>query len=100
MYAIASDPLCGSESHPRLGVRRVLQWPPHEPADVKARARAGDAISVHAPRPRHGINRLPDPAGDLIDVRGEAVDLVQQHPGQLAVVLVEPAGQRLNEAIA
>jgi hypothetical protein len=29
----------------------------------------------------------------------ESVDLVQQHPGQLAVVVIEPASQRVSETV-
>ena len=42
-------------------------------------------------------DQLLDAAGELLDLGGEGVDLVQQHPGQLAVMLVEPAGQRLDQ---
>jgi hypothetical protein len=32
-----------------------------------------------------------------VDLVWERVDLVEQHPGELGVVGVEPAGQRLNK---
>ena len=41
-----------------------------------------------------GGDELLDAAGEGVDLGGEGVDLVQQHPGQLAVVGVEAAIQR------
>ena len=39
-----------------------------------------------------------DAGGEDADLGGEGVDLVEQDPGQLGVVLIEPAGQRLTSA--
>ncbi|MET3721808.1 hypothetical protein [Arthrobacter sp. UYCo732] len=33
----------------------------------------------------------------MFDLAGQGVDLVQQDPGQFAVVVVEPAGEGLNQ---
>jgi len=43
------------------------------------------------------VDRLPDPAGKRHDLGIGPVDLVGQDAGQLAMVGVEPAGQRLNQ---
>ena len=44
-----------------------------------------------------GGQQVADAGGEPVDLRGEPVDLVEQHPGELAVVVVEPAGQRLHQ---
>src|SRR6478752_4309963 len=41
-----------------------------------------------------------DPEGERVDLRREGVDLVEQHPCELGVVVVEAAGQRLDERSA
>ncbi|QIY76474.1 hypothetical protein HEP84_54245 [Streptomyces sp. RLB1-33] len=38
-----------------------------------------------------------DPGGELVDLHGEVVDGVQQHPAHECVVLFEPAGQSLSQ---
>jgi hypothetical protein len=38
-----------------------------------------------------------DPLGDPLDLGGQHVDLVQEHLGDLGVVVVEEPGQRLDE---
>jgi hypothetical protein len=42
---------------------------------------------------------LVDAGGERIDLGGQAVDLVEQHAGQLSVMVVELAGQRLDEPV-
>jgi hypothetical protein len=42
-------------------------------------------------------DRLLDQGGELIDLRGQPVDLVQQDPGQTGVVVAELAGERLDQ---
>ena len=44
-----------------------------------------------------GGQQVADAGGEPVDLRGEPVDLVEQHPGELGVVVVEPAGQRLHQ---
>jgi hypothetical protein len=60
-------------------------------------SRAGAAVGVDALGGWHGGDQLLDPAGELADLKLKRVDLVQQHPGQLAVMRVEPAGQRSGQ---
>ena len=38
-----------------------------------------------------------DARGQRIDLAGEGIDLVEQHPGQCGVVVVEPTGQRIDQ---
>ena len=45
----------------------------------------------------HRCQQLLDAAGEGGDLGGQGVDLVQQHPGQLAVVVVEAAVERGDE---
>jgi hypothetical protein len=52
-----------------------------------AGTRAGGAVGVHAPGSGDLGGQLADPAGQGLDLGGEAVDLVQQDPGDLAVVV-------------
>jgi hypothetical protein len=42
-------------------------------------------------------NRLLDQHGELVDLAAEGVDLVQQHPRQLCVMIVEAAGEGLHQ---
>jgi hypothetical protein len=42
-------------------------------------------------------DRLLDQGGELIELRGQPVDLVQQDPGQTGVVVAELAGERLDQ---
>ena len=44
-----------------------------------------------------GGDQLLDAGGEPVDLDAEGVDLVQQHPRQLGVVVVEAAGQRLHQ---
>src|SRR6266550_5014850 len=44
-----------------------------------------------------GRDRLVDLAGELVDLGAQGVVLVEQHPGQVGVVGVEPAGQRFDQ---
>jgi hypothetical protein len=44
-----------------------------------------------------GAGQLLDAAGQPVDLDAERVDLVQEHPGQFRVVVVEAAGQRLHQ---
>jgi len=62
-----------------------------------ASARAGGAVGVDALRGGNRCDQLPDPGGELGDLPVERVDLVQQHPGQLAVMIVEPPRERLDQ---
>ena len=45
----------------------------------------------------HGGQQLFDAGGEGGDLRGEGVDLIEQHPREFGVVVVEPAGQRLDQ---
>jgi hypothetical protein len=42
-------------------------------------------------------DQLLDPGREAVCLRGQRVDVVQQHPGQFGVVVVEAAGQRLHQ---
>ena len=42
-------------------------------------------------------DQLVDAERERVDVRGQAVDLVEQQPGELGVVVVEAAGERLDQ---
>ena len=44
-------------------------------------------------------DQLLDPGGELGGLAGQGVDLVQQHPGELGVVVVELPGQRLDQPV-
>lgn len=44
-----------------------------------------------------GDQQVVDAGGEPGDLCVEGVDLVEQHPGQLGVMIVEPAGERLDE---
>ncbi|WP_240778132.1 hypothetical protein [Nonomuraea basaltis] len=45
----------------------------------------------------YGSDQLLDPGGERDDLTIQAIDLVQQHPGRLGVVVIEPASQRLDQ---
>jgi hypothetical protein len=42
-------------------------------------------------------DRLLDPGGELVDLAAQGVDLVQQHPRQLCMMVVEAAGEGLHQ---
>jgi hypothetical protein len=63
---------------------------------VVARVRAGGAIGTDA-LGRHRGDQLLDPPGERVDLGGQGVDLAEQDPGEFAVVVIEPAGQRLDQ---
>jgi hypothetical protein len=60
-------------------------------------ARAGGAVGVDALRGGDGGDLLPYPGGEVLNLAAELIDLVQQHPGQLGVMVVDPAGQGLDQ---
>ncbi len=62
-----------------------------------ARVRAGGAVGADAAGGGHRGDQRLDPAVERADVGGQGIDLVQQHPGQLGVMLIEAAGQRLDQ---
>lgn len=43
------------------------------------------------------VDKPFDPGGEPVDLVGSGVDLVQQQPGQIAVVVVEAAVERLDQ---
>ena len=45
----------------------------------------------------HHGEQLVDAGGEGADLGGQRVDLVEHHPGQFGVVIVESAGQRLDQ---
>jgi hypothetical protein len=47
-----------------------------------------------------GRDQLLDAAGQPVDLDAEGVDVVQQHPRQLAMVVIEAAGQRRHQGSA
>ncbi|MEU7364564.1 hypothetical protein AB0B92_02995 [Streptomyces hygroscopicus] len=84
---LGEDDLCGGGSDPgdlvqALGVGQRHQHALTGPSVVciaRDRGQVGQAVG--------------DPGGELVDLHGEAVDGVQQHPQHERVVLFEPAGQ-------
>jgi hypothetical protein len=44
-----------------------------------------------------GGQQLVDADGEGVYLSAQGVDLVEQHPGDLAMVVVEPAGQRFGQ---
>ena len=58
-------------------------------AGAASGGRAGGAVRVDALRGRDRGDQLLGPGGEHLDLSGEGVDLVQQDPGELAVVIVE-----------
>jgi hypothetical protein len=61
--------------------------------------RAGDPVAVDAPRLGHRLDRSGDPGGELADPGVAERDLVQQHLGQLAVVVIEHAVQGFDQVV-
>jgi hypothetical protein len=70
---------------------------PHGRFWVVAGVRAGGAIGVHAQGGGDRCDQLFDPDGERIDLGSQAVDLAEQDVRDLAVVVIEPAGQRLHQ---
>jgi len=65
-----------------------------------ARPRSGVVrvgISCGIPGDGDGGERGVDTGGERVDLRAERVDLFEQHPGQFGVVIIELAGQRLDQ---
>jgi hypothetical protein len=60
-------------------------------------AGAGSAVGVDSLSGGDRGDQVLGPGGERADLRGQCVDLVQQHPGQLGVVVVEPAGERFDQ---
>ena len=71
----------------------------HHGVRAGAGVRAGGPVAVHAPRGGHRRGRRGDPDGELGYPAVEEGDLVQQHPGQLAVVVIKHAVQRLGQLV-
>jgi hypothetical protein len=65
-----------------------------------ADSRAGRTVGVDSLRGRHFGNQLFDPRCERVDLGGQGIDLGQQDRGELAVVVIEPAGQRLDQRCA
>jgi hypothetical protein len=61
--------------------------------------RAGGPVRVHAPGGGHRGGRCGDPGGQLADPGVAEGGLVQQELGELAVVVIEHAGQGLDEVV-
>jgi hypothetical protein len=61
--------------------------------------RAGAAVGIDALGGGDCGDQLLGLGGELADLGGQGVDLVQQYPGQLAVVVIELPGQRLDQAV-
>jgi hypothetical protein len=71
----------------------------HRGVRAGAGIRAGGPVAVDAPRPGHRRDRSGDPDGELADPLVAERDLVQEHLGQLAVVVIEHAVQGLDQVI-
>ena len=61
--------------------------------------RAGGPVGVDAPGGGHRRGQLGGPGGELGDPLVEEGDLVQQQPGELAVVVIEHAVQGLDQVV-
>ena len=61
--------------------------------------RAGGPVRVHAPGGGHRGDRCGDPGGQLADPGVAEGGLVQQQLGELAVVVIEHAGQGLDQVV-
>ena len=48
-------------------------------------------------RRRHGVQHHLDTGGESGDLAVEGIDLIQQHPHQFGVMVVEPAPKRFDE---
>src|SRR5262249_39150174 len=59
--------------------------------------RAGGAVGVDALSGGDRADQLIEAGGELVDLAAEAVDLGEQDRGELAVVVIEPAGQSLDQ---
>ena len=64
-----------------------------------AGVRAGGPVGVDAPGGGHRRGQLGDPGGQLGDPVVQEGDLVQQHLGELAVVVIEHAVQGLDQLL-
>jgi hypothetical protein len=62
-----------------------------------AGAGAGGAVGVDSLSGGDRRDQFPDPGGELGDPGAGEIDLVQEDPGQLGVVVLEPAGERLGQ---
>jgi hypothetical protein len=71
----------------------------HRGAGSGSGVRAGGPVGVHAPGFGHRRGQLRGPGAQRRDPLVEEGDLVQQHPGQLTVVLVEHAVQGRHQVV-
>ena len=69
----------------------------HRGVRAPAGAGAGGAVGVGALGGGDGCDQFLDAGGEPADLHVELVDLVQQHPGQLGVMVVETAGERFDQ---
>jgi len=58
---------------------------------------AGAAIGVYSLGGGDRRDQLFDPGSQPVSLGAEPVDLVQQHPGQTGVMVIEPASERLDQ---
>ena len=81
---------------PGISSRRAISGGPPRPGR-RARARAGGRPASTPPAAGMAAISSSHAASEPLDLGDEGVDLVQQHPGQLAVMVIEPAGERLHQ---
>jgi len=62
-----------------------------------ARCGAGGSVGVDAAGGGNRAGQLVDPAGERADLGAQGIYLVQQHLGQLGVMLAGPAGERFDQ---
>jgi hypothetical protein len=62
--------------------------------------RPGGAVGVHPPGGGDLGDQLARAGGQLVDLPGQGVDLVQEHAGELGVVVLELPVQGLGEFLA
>jgi hypothetical protein len=70
---------------------------PHRCPLDQSGSRAGSSVRVNPLRRGDIGDQLLDAGGEPADLAGQGTDLIQQHPGQFGVVVVEPAGERIDQ---
>ena len=92
---LGQDDLCSAHVDPGDLVQPLHHGHPH--ARTTRTGGAGAVDGAVGPVVGQGGQEFVDPGGQGVDLAVQCVDGVQQHPGQFAVVVVEPAGQRLDQ---
>ena len=99
-----SRPVSAMMARARSGLRPGISGQPghrgeHRSVRAGAGVRAGSPVGIDAPGGGHGRSQLSGPGRELGDPRVKEGDLVQQQLGELAVVVIEQAGQGLDQVV-